>query len=396
MPKNIIILLDGTSNEISKDRTNVLRLYGTLKKTSDQIVYYDPGVGTFGAENAMSYYYRRLVEIWGLATGWGLDRNVKEAYEFLVHHYDDGKRTNGADVDPDKIYIMGFSRGAYTARVFAGFIHAVGLIEPINLNLLSYAYRAYKGISDDKNIKDKEGRDPKHNPFAEVRLFERILAPKRPVIKCLGLFDTVGSVIELGRYGPQLRSHAFTRQNRSVEHIRHAVAIDEKRTMFQPQLWPLGEDYWAKRFVKSSAKKQDVKEVWFSGVHGDIGGGYPEEASALAKLPLDWMIKETKPLGLQYKTRTINEIVLGKNEKKTYVKPDPLAPRNESMNAVWSVLEFLPRRIARSMGTRRASVLGFYIPFFEPRIVPDGAEIHKSVYERRGTAADYEQPNLPN
>ena len=90
MPKNIVILFDGTSNEISKNRTNVLRLYGTLKKTKDQIVYYDPGVGTFGAENTMSYYYRRAAEIWGLATGWGLDQNVKEAYEFLVHNYNDG------------------------------------------------------------------------------------------------------------------------------------------------------------------------------------------------------------------------------------------------------------------------------------------------------------------
>ena len=230
---------------------------------------------------------------------------------------------------------------------------------------------------------DNDARDPDHNPFAEVRLFERILAPKRPVIKCLGLFDTVGSVIELGRYGPRLRSHAFTKTNRSVEHIFHAVAIDEKRTMFQPQLWLTDGEYWTKRFAKSSAKKQNVKEVWFSGVHGDIGGGYPEENSALAKLPLDWMIKELKSVGLHYKTRTINEIVLGKNKNKPYVKPDALAPRNESMNAAWAVLEFIPRRIARSFGTRRMSALGFYIPFFEPRLIPELAEINSSVNLRR-------------
>ena len=395
MPKNIVILLDGTSNEISKNRTNILRLYGALKKTENQIVYYDPGVGTFGAENAMSYYYRRAVEVWGLATGWGLDKNVKEAYEFLVHNYDDGKRENGSDEQPDQIYLIGFSRGAYTARVLAGFLHAVGLIAPINLNLLNYAYRAYKGVSNDKTQQNNHGRDPDNNAFAEVRLFERILAPKRPVIKCLGLFDTVGSVIEFGRYGPRLRSHAFTKNNRSVENIFHAVAIDEKRTMFQPQLWPVGGQYWPKRFVKSSAKKQNVKEVWFSGVHGDIGGGYPEEKSALAKLPLEWMIQEMKSVGLHYKTRTINEIVLGKNAKKSYVKPDALAPRNESMNAAWGVLEFIPRRIARSLGTGRMSTLGFYIPFFEPRIIPELAAIHSSVSQRRGTPQDYDQPNLP-
>ncbi len=117
MPRNIVLLCDGTSNEISEDRTNILRLYGTLSKSTDQIVFYDPGVGTFGAANAWSYYYRKTIEIWGLATGWGIDQNVKEAYEFLVQHYDDGKREDCDDVEPDQSYLFGFSRGAYTARV---------------------------------------------------------------------------------------------------------------------------------------------------------------------------------------------------------------------------------------------------------------------------------------
>ena len=77
MPKNIVILMDGTSNEISTDRTNILRLYGTLEKSERQLVYYEPGVGTFGAENAWLRFWRKAVEIWGLATGWGLDQNVK-------------------------------------------------------------------------------------------------------------------------------------------------------------------------------------------------------------------------------------------------------------------------------------------------------------------------------
>lgn len=111
MPKNIILLCDGTSNEIARNRTNILRLYGCLKKDEDQLVFYDPGVGTFGAENAWLSFWRRAVEIWGLITGWGLDANVKEAYRFLVEHYDDGTRENVADEAPDRIYIIGFSRG---------------------------------------------------------------------------------------------------------------------------------------------------------------------------------------------------------------------------------------------------------------------------------------------
>ena len=88
MAKNIVVLLDGTSNEISANRTNILRLYGTLEKSDRQLVYYDPGVGTFGAENAWLKFWRKAVEIWGMATGWGLDQNVKEAYRFLVENYD--------------------------------------------------------------------------------------------------------------------------------------------------------------------------------------------------------------------------------------------------------------------------------------------------------------------
>lgn len=396
MPKNIVILCDGTSNEVSEDRTNILRLYGTLKKDKSQIVFYDPGVGTFGAANAASYYYRRGLEIWGLATGWGLDQNVKEAYKFLVQNYDDGKRENGADEKPDDIYMFGFSRGAYTARVLAGFIHAVGLIEPINMNLLDYVYQAFKDIGQDDDNRDNfDPKTEKHNPFAEIRLFERMLRPKRPTIKLLGLFDTVGSVIESGRRGPRLRSHAFTKNNRSVEYIRHAIAIDEKRTMFQPQLWPTGNEFWPKYFQRSSAKKQNVKEVWFSGVHADIGGGYPEVKSGLAKIPLEWMIKETKTLSLRYKTQTINEIVLGKNTKKPYLPPNPMAKTNKSMTFGWAILEWLPRKVPIYSETKRWIFWGWYIPFFEQRNIPANALIHSSVFERRGTVDDIEQPNIP-
>ncbi len=389
--RRIVVLLDGTSNEVSEDRTNVLRLYGTLQKNDDQLVYYDPGVGTFGAANAWSYTYRKAHEVWGLATGWGLDQNVKEAYRFLAETYSDGKPGGTAD----EIYLFGFSRGAYTARVLAGFIHAIGLMAPINLNLLDYAYQAYKSVSDTRENDDRDERDPTLNPFAEVRLYERILQPRRPAIRCLGLFDTVATVIEKGRALPRLRTHAFTKTNRSVEAVRHAVAIDERRTMFRPQLWPAGGDYWGGPFKRSVARQQDVKEVWFTGVHGDIGGGYSEKQSRLAKIPLQWMINETRAMGLKYKTRTINEIVLGKNSAKDYVAPDPLARPNVSMTAGWKPLEYLPRRVSPHRPTTRGSALGWYVPLSEPRIIPEGAAIHKSVFKRRGGNYDLDQPNIP-
>ena len=364
MPKNIVILLDGTSNEISADRTNILRLYGTLTKNEEQLVYYDPGVGTFGAEGSWSHLWRKAVEIWGMATGWGLDANVKEAYRFLIENYE---RNDGEE--HDRIYIFGFSRGAYSARVLAGFLHTFGLMEARNLNLLDYAYRAYKRI----------GSSGGEDAFAEMRLFERIMRPDRPPVRLLGLFDTVASVIESGRTLPRLRSHAHTRNNSSVEAVRHAVAISDRRTMFRPQLWAEGQTFSANRFDDTDRTPQDFREVWFAGVHGDIGGGYPEVEAGLAKIPLHWMIEETKDFGLLYKTRTVNELVLGKADHGKYVSPDPTSDEHDSMSVGWRLLEFVPRR--KPSDSTRRDVFGWIIPRMEPRRIPQGARIHHSVFE---------------
>lgn len=391
MSKNIVILCDGTSNEIEHDRTNILRLFGTLEKSDTQIVYYDPGVGTFGANNAASYYYRKAVELWGLATGWGLDANVKEAYRFIARHYQHGEKDENGNRDSDRIYLYGFSRGAYTVRVLAGFIHALGLLHPDNMNLLDYAYRAYKRIGENHDQQQDQKDDA---AFAEIRLYERMLRPVRPTIAFLGLFDTVGSVIESGRFGPRLRSHAFTSRNRSVAAVRHAVALDERRSMFQPRLWPTGNPHRPDYFQAKSETPQDVQEAWFSGSHGDVGGGYPEAKSALAKIPLDWMIRESKPLGVRFKTRTINTIVLGKHDKK-YIAPDPTAPINGSMTFAWSLVEAIPRLKRPDVPTKQPSFAGWYIPWFEGRHVPQGVGIHHSVITRNDSTTAVVRSNLP-
>ncbi|MBL0925388.1 MAG: DUF2235 domain-containing protein [Sphingomonadaceae bacterium] len=382
MPKNIVMLLDGTSNEVECDRTNILRLYGVLAKGENQLVYYDPGVGTFGADGAWSRFWRKTHEVWGLMTGWGLDQNVKEAYRFLVQNYDNGKRKGGKQSERDRIFIFGFSRGAYSARVLAGFIHAVGLIEPRNLNLLDYAYRAYKAI----------GEDEKQEAFAEVRLYERILNPDRPPIRMLGLFDTVGSVIESGRNGFRLKSHAFTDRNCSVQSVSHAVAIDERRTMFQPQLWPSDQEYWGNPFNNAAAQPQDAKEVWFAGGHGDVGGGYPEAESELCKLPLLWMIERAKLCGLNFRQQSINSIVMGSNKKAKYVAPNALGAPHNTMTSGWSVLEFVPRR--KPNGSQRPSLLGISLPLFERRHILPGATIHSSVIARQKQLGDWAS-NIP-
>lgn len=373
MPKTLILLLDGTSNTISDQRTNILRLYGCLRKSDTQLVYYDPGVGTIGGQGYWSQLAQDASEIWGMATGMGIDDNVKEAYRFLVEHYDDGKAT---ETERDRICIFGFSRGAYTARMLAGFIHAIGLLEPRNMNLLDHAWRAYKRIGE-----AEQGHD-----FAEVRLYERILDPDRPPIHLLGLFDTVSSVIEPGQgLLPQLRHHAFTSRNPSVAHVRHAVALDERRRMFEPVLWPEGGEHVPQRFQPGSAVPQDAREVWFTGTHGDIGGGWPEGLSGLAKIPLLWMIEETKALGLDYVTQTVNRLVKGAHEGQPYVAPDALAAVNESMTPGWKLLEYLP---LPAQGDRLTLTRG------RRRQVPSGARIHASVLAR--AEATGEPPdNLP-
>ena len=371
MPRNIVILFDGTSNEIAADRTNILRLYGTLEKSPRQLVWYDPGVGTLGVTRSWLRYWRKATEIFGMVTGWGIDDNVKEAYQFLIENH--VRALDKATNTPvfDHIHIFGFSRGAYSARVLAGLIHAVGLLEPRNINLIDYAYRAYKRIDDDREAANNPSLD-------EVRLYQRILRPIYPPIRLLGLFDTVASVIENGRYLPKLATSAFTTTNRSVQSIRHAVAMDERRTMFRAMLWRDGQIFHSPVTGRDAA--QDLREVWFSGVHGDVGGGYPEMESGLAKIPLRWMIEQTAPLGLHFDAAAVQNVVLDPDMFTRHTPPDWRATAHDSMNWAWAILEFLPRR--RPKDSRRPQVLGWCIPWFEPRPIPPGARIHRSVLER--------------
>ncbi|WP_017965277.1 T6SS phospholipase effector Tle1-like catalytic domain-containing protein [Rhizobium leguminosarum] len=393
MGKNIVILFDGTSNEIAADRTNILRLFGVLKRSSTQIVYYDPGVGTFGAANAWSRAYRKSIEVWGLATGWGLDQNVKEAYRFIVDNYEHAPRGSGED--SDRIHIFGFSRGAYGARVLAGFIHALGIVSRHHVNLIDYAYRTYKGISDNEA---KAGGfagatdDDAPSAFSSMRLYERTLKTYRPKIKLLGLFDTVASVIEMGKWLPQLRTLPFTRKNPSVEWVRHAMAIDERRTMFNPMPSTPGQEYWGGPFRPKEPVPQNVKEVWFAGVHGDVGGGYPEKESGIIKIPLEWMISETKQTGLDYIDQTVKAVVLGNNSRpiQNYVAPNAQANPHHSMTAGWRLLEYIPRRVPETSWRKRGNREGIYLPLQDRRFIPDGAVIHQSVIDRGNLS-----PNLP-
>ncbi|WP_394688317.1 T6SS phospholipase effector Tle1-like catalytic domain-containing protein [Hoeflea sp.] len=397
MAKNIVILLDGTSNQISGDRTNVLRLYGSLERSKKQLVFYQPGVGTFGLSGWWQQWRSKLRIIMGLATGAGIAENVMEAYEFLVRNHEYG----------DKIYIFGFSRGSYTARLLAGFIRIFGLVRAEQLQLVRYAWRAYARLGQ-----------PGSKVFsAEIGHFQKVLGGHGVRIEFLGLWDTVASVFDARSGFPWLTTtqKAYTNQNNRVKIVRHAVAIDEQRTYFQPSLWEPGQDYeeWSRRkkaFVKTP---QDFEEVWFTGCHGDVGGGYPDARSGLAKIPLEWLYREAEAAGIIGDEKVFELLVHGKrpggsaeaNEElardeatkrtKDYAGPDPLADINQSMRGGWLIAEFLPRKIPATAFRIRFRLGKFYIPLFDHRKIPEGAKLHEAVIERLDKRPDYKPPNLP-
>jgi uncharacterized protein (DUF2235 family) len=382
MPKNIVICCDGTGNEINESQSNVLKFYRILKKDDTQVTFYDPGVGTISDSGAWAALKNKAKGVFGLATGYGLDANVLDAYKFLVQNYQDG----------DRIYLFGFSRGAYTIRVLAGFINLVGLLAPQQEHLCGYALTAYKQASA-------------KNQFKIAWRVQEVLETERITIRFMGCWDTVGSVI-IPRpdrfYIPALESLPYTHKNPCVQAFRHAISIDERRRMFRLCDWEERQKFKTNPFVKDEdAAEQDIRQVWFSGVHSDIGGGYPEPESGAAKIPLNWMVEEARQHGLAYRETMAKRLVLGENPKnstRNYVPPSPKADLHDSMGLAWSVLEWLPKRTTRQVWPDRGSALGFYFPRSEPRLIPHDAEIDPSVWARQeasGTAAPYDPVNLP-
>jgi uncharacterized protein (DUF2235 family) len=133
MARNLVVCLDGTRNEPETGATNVARLFAMAVKSDDQLVHYDPGVGTLGARSATTRFGKFLTRVAGLVLGHGVKENIEEAYTFLMHNYRDG----------DRIFVFGFSRGAYTGLALAGMIHTVGLLRPGADNLVPYAMKLY-------------------------------------------------------------------------------------------------------------------------------------------------------------------------------------------------------------------------------------------------------------
>jgi uncharacterized protein (DUF2235 family) len=406
--RNIVICCDWISSESSENISNVLKFYHCLRKRENespqQLVYYDPGVGGPGsAEDPWDRLREDFKAILGLATGYGLDDNVLSAYEFLIHNYQEG----------DQIYLFGFSHGAYIVRMVAGLIHAVGLLSPEQINFSGSGLIAYKRFSiirrhhspvslhPHANYAFKNGEPVEKSSYNDAAHLAPFWSTRWPTIRFVGVWDTVASLVVPRPdrfYLPSLEELAFMLQNPSVQTFRQAISIDERRCMFRLKRWDEPQVFMRSRLIpEEKLEPQDCLQVWFAGVHADIGGGYPEMESALSKYPLIWMIEEAAKCGLSFNPQTVTQLAWGiqKNGPFRRVAPDVLGIVHESMTPAWRVLEYLPKNEKYKEWPERQSNFGFYIPDAEPRLIPEGAILHESVVKRMHALASYRPINLP-
>lgn len=382
MAKSLVALCDGTANSIGPDLSNVARLFRCLVQDATQRVFYNPGVGTVGSEGWWSSRLRDAYGVFEQATGFGIDEDVDSGYRFLCETYEPG----------DRIYLFGFSRGAYTVRIIAALVHMVGLLRPDQLNLIGPLISAYKRIGE------KDGR-AKPEDFDNVTLFRDIAGARCTPVHFLGVWDTVSSVLVPGRnlFGllPGSSRLPYTRTNASVRTVRHAAALDERRVMFRLNRWIEEQEFHDPCQPGQPVVAQDVKQVWFAGVHADVGGGYCEAKSGLAKITLAWMIEEAEAHGLLCMKERVAHFVLAEQGAGVIAPPSAAAPLHMSLTAGWWLLEWIPKK-ASLRETRTRSLAGLYLPLGEPRRTRYGERVptvHRSVDERKASLG-YNPVNL--
>jgi uncharacterized protein (DUF2235 family) len=214
------------------------------------------------------------------------------------------------------------------------------------------------------------------------------------------VWDTVASVIvpRKDKLSPDLQTLVYTRTNPSVKKFRQAMAIDERRRMFRLNRWIDPQKYRSDPFDRSTETDQDIRQVWFAGVHADVGGGYPEEQSGLSKFPLLWMIEQAEAAGLRVDRDMVNHLGWGQAKQGSthhYVAPDATAELHVSLKSAWWILEWLPKQEKWREWPDREAFLGWYLPRAEPRPIPEGAIIHRSVVERMAKVPSYRPIDMP-
>lgn len=290
--KRIVVCADGTWNrpeqDLSKDQpTNVLKVARGIAPVDPhgvpQQVFYDWGIGS---------YYDRII---GGATGKGINKNIMDDYRYIVQNYAPG----------DEIFLFGFSRGAYTVRSLCGLINNCGILTRPDARLIQAAFDHYK----------KPG--PAYHPDGDASLkFRAEHAHPSRAITFVGAWDTVGALgIPFSFLGLLDKADEFydTKIGPNAANARHALAIDEQRSDFEPTVW-------------TPRAEIDLKQVWFAGVHSDIGGGYPPDRNggSLSDVPLEWMLREANAAGLTV------EVHLAQ-----HLKPKPRAKLHKSRKHIF-------------------------------------------------------------
>jgi uncharacterized protein (DUF2235 family) len=317
MSKRLVLCCDGTWNtqeQKSEGRpcpTNVTKLVQAVAGTGDdgkeQRVFYHQGVGT-----------SRWERLRGGAFGFGLSRNVKDTYRFIVKNFE----------PDDELFFFGFSRGAFTARSTAGFVRNAGILRPEHADRLDEAYALYR----DRNA---------HPRGTESQLFRRSYSHETRV-RFIGVWDTVGA---LGIPLSGLRwVNAFNRRwqfhdtdlSTTVDAAFQALAIDEKRRPFKPTVWR----------QQDNAEHQRLEQVWFAGVHCDVGGGYPD--AALADIALVWMADRARSYGLSLRPGAFPSVVpAGATGEVVIVRPDAMGELHESRTAFYRLVPPFVRPIGK-------------------------------------------------
>jgi uncharacterized protein (DUF2235 family) len=258
--KRIAFCADGTWDGTSND-TNVFKLFNTILVSADQLPFDDSGVGTDGSP---------IEKPVGGAFGTGLFQKIKDGYTTIAHCYDAG----------DELFIFGFSRGVYTARSLAGMIANCGLAtQNFDDALVESAFQAYRN------------KDQRATIVARLGQYGRTI----PQITMVGVWNTVGSLgipALFGGVSPLLCGFLDTDLHPDILNAYHAAAIDERRPEFPATLW-----------TGAPAPGQTIDNVWFCGVHNDVGGGYGGSSdldltAALSDITLGWMMNMAQAMGL--------------------------------------------------------------------------------------------------
>ncbi|KAF3147500.1 hypothetical protein TWF594_002715 [Orbilia oligospora] len=276
--RRLVLCFDGTGNKFHGDDTdsNIVKIYELLDRRSDlQFHYYQPGIGTYVQNEGTTFIGRfgdKIRTVLDQAVGTSFKAHVIGGYSFIMKYYNPG----------DCIYIFGFSRGAYTARFLSEMLAGVGLLSRGNEEMIEFGWKTFSTFQTSRH--DGGPKDLKRRNF--MRKFKKTFSRSGVNVHFLGLFDCVNSV---GQLEPPFwrKSYTYMPMGSSATHIRHAVSVHERRLKFKPALY------------KGFIDHPNLKEVYFCGNHGDVGGGWgkaPDQKRALSDIPLAWMLQEVRNL----------------------------------------------------------------------------------------------------